>query len=274
MTPEDFGNPSEAELPAPVPEEGSPAPDFQPPFPRPLTASRAFFIFLMYLVAQFAAAIVVMVLVIIAGWKSSEDLNSLISQRATIPAAVAALVLGGVVIFRMTRDSYDENDKAGWLADVGWVGSSRRDLTIGLGLGMAVAFTYLFGVGSLLPPSDSQLPGPLLRAALSSPLARLGWSVLAVFIAPLIEEFLFRGVLFTGFVRSWGMRTSSILTIVIFTLLHLTEVAGYWAGLIGIAMLAVTTTGLRIRTGSFQPSIAAHAGYNLSMVLMLYASPT
>ncbi len=92
------------------------------------------------------------------------------------------------------------------------------------------------------------------------------WATLAVLIAPPIEEFMFRGVLWTGFSRSWGPVVAAIVVTLVFVVIHLTEAAGYPPALLSITAMAAAALAARIVTGSLVPPIFLHAAYNAVIV--------
>jgi membrane protease YdiL (CAAX protease family) len=246
-----------------------------PTFPRPLGARRAIFILAMYLLAQVAA--VLLVVIILEFTKAPGEggrFDTILEGEGIIPGAIAALILGGVVVWQLARRSFPADRGDGWLQAIGWIPSPPRDLAAGAGLGVVVAIIYLFVIGSLIPPPEDLEPGPLVNAAMTSGWARMGWALAALFLAPPVEEFLFRGVLLEGFSRSWGTLVAAVLTITIFTALHYNETSNYLPGLAAIGLLAIVTTFARITTGSLKPAIAIHAGYNLAMVGLLYLAET
>ncbi len=87
-----------------------------------------------------------------------------------------------------------------------------------------------------------------------------------------MEEFLFRGVLFTGFSRSWGVPAASLIVTLMFALVHIPETMHYWPALAAIALTGASALALRLRTGSLGPAVALHAAYNLIIVLGLFVS--
>jgi membrane protease YdiL (CAAX protease family) len=95
---------------------------------------------------------------------------------------------------------------------------------------------------------------------------------LGVLIAPPIEDFLFRGVLYAGFEKTWGRTISVLLVTVTFVLLHLPETRSYWPALVAIAIMALALAAFRIRSGSIGPAIMLHAYYNLGLAMMVFAS--
>ncbi len=86
--------------------------------------------------------------------------------------------------------------------------------------------------------------------------------------APLSEELLFRGFLFSGLAKSrLGLVGTSLLTAVLWTALH----AGYSIfGLIEVLAIGLYFSWLLVRTGSVWVTIICHAVYNTVIGVALY----
>jgi membrane protease YdiL (CAAX protease family) len=88
-------------------------------------------------------------------------------------------------------------------------------------------------------------------------------TLFAVLVTPLVEELLFRGVLYPVAARSFGVASSVAVVSLVFGLAH-TVTYGFDIHLVAQALIAgFYLTWLRARTGSLVPSIAAHATLNL-----------
>ncbi|ACV28048.1 Abortive infection protein [Kangiella koreensis DSM 16069] len=89
-----------------------------------------------------------------------------------------------------------------------------------------------------------------------------------VLLAPIGEEYLFRGVLLSGL--SSRMRTISaiLLSSVVFMAFHLLEYYGYWFALVAIFLLGILLAMLRLRSQSMLVPILCHASYNLIMLTL------
>ena len=87
--------------------------------------------------------------------------------------------------------------------------------------------------------------------------------------APLSEELLFRGFLFSGLAKSrLGLIGTSILTAVLWTALHF----GYSVfGLIEVLAIGLYFSWLLVKTGSLWVTIFCHAVYNTVVGLVLYS---
>jgi membrane protease YdiL (CAAX protease family) len=94
----------------------------------------------------------------------------------------------------------------------------------------------------------------------------------AVIFAPLVEELLFRGVLFRALLRKVDPATAVLLSAVIFALVHYIgdpNTLPFLPALAGLgAVLAVTA----LRTGDLSASIFIHAGFNLTTTVLFLAS--
>ena len=90
----------------------------------------------------------------------------------------------------------------------------------------------------------------------------------------MIEELLFRGVLYGGYRQSLGPRKAAVLVTLIFCLLHVPEVLHLPVAMLGIAGLALTALWMRLRASAIGPAIAVHFSYNgVLAVLQLISSP-
>jgi membrane protease YdiL (CAAX protease family) len=90
---------------------------------------------------------------------------------------------------------------------------------------------------------------------------------LAVLLAPLVEETVFRGYLYPLLARRLGVPLGIVLTGLFFGMLHGVQLGWTW-GLVGLLMLVgIVLTYVRARTGTVVASYFVHLGYN-SMLAM------
>ena len=85
---------------------------------------------------------------------------------------------------------------------------------------------------------------------------------MAVLIAPLVEETLFRGYLYPMFARSFGVWPGIILTGVLFGFMHGAQLGWTWSLVSVLIMVGIIFTFVRARTGSVFASFLMHLGYN------------
>jgi membrane protease YdiL (CAAX protease family) len=89
----------------------------------------------------------------------------------------------------------------------------------------------------------------------------------ALFLAPPLEEMLFRGVMYGGYRQSLGPTRSAWLTTTIFALLHVTEVIHFFPALLAIVGMALLALRMRLRYSAIGPAVAVHFGYNTVIAL-------
>jgi hypothetical protein len=85
---------------------------------------------------------------------------------------------------------------------------------------------------------------------------------MAVFVAPLVEETVFRGYLYPLFAKSFGIVPGILLTGVLFGLMHGSQLGWTW-GIVGLLILVgIIFTFVRAHTGTVLASFLLHLGYN------------
>lgn len=127
-------------------------------------------------------------------------------------------------------------------------------------LGVVVAMIAIEVVlGNLLPESRETDFEKLLK---TSQMVRTVLAALAVISAPLVEEGVYRGVLYSGLRRAAGMWSSVAIVTVLFGLVHFPQYWGSWSGLSSIMILSFTLTVIRATTRSLMPCFVVHTLYN------------
>jgi len=87
-----------------------------------------------------------------------------------------------------------------------------------------------------------------------------------------VEEVVFRGLLFAIFERAMGWRFAVVTTAVLFAGLHAPEYWHAWNHLIMILVVGLVFSLARGATGSLAPSIILHLGYNSLIMTGLFVS--
>jgi membrane protease YdiL (CAAX protease family) len=111
-------------------------------------------------------------------------------------------------------------------------------------------------------------PDLITQLAGSSNSALRAWMISAVLLAPPIEELMFRGVLLGALANTWNIRAAALISGTTFWLMHGPEFV-HWQAAVAIGLLTILATGLRVRSRSLGPSIAAHFGYNLVLATVI-----
>lgn len=85
---------------------------------------------------------------------------------------------------------------------------------------------------------------------------------MAVVVAPVVEETIFRGYLYPLFAKSFGIGPSVVLTGTLFGLMHGTQLGWTWGIVSLLIVVGIIFTFVRARTGTVVASFLLHLGYN------------
>jgi membrane protease YdiL (CAAX protease family) len=85
---------------------------------------------------------------------------------------------------------------------------------------------------------------------------------MAVLIAPLVEETVFRGYLYPLFAKSFGILPAILLTGVLFGLMHGAQLGWTWGIVVLLILVGIVFTMARAYTGTVLASFLLHLGYN------------
>jgi membrane protease YdiL (CAAX protease family) len=85
---------------------------------------------------------------------------------------------------------------------------------------------------------------------------------MAVLVAPLVEETVFRGYLYPLFAKSFGIVPGVLLTGVLFGLMHGSQLGWSWGIVALLILVGVIFTFVRAHTGTVVASFLLHLGYN------------
>ena len=124
-------------------------------------------------------------------------------------------------------------------------------------------------VGSLVPEQENDL----LRILKSSKWALYTIAFLAVFTAPLVEEVVYRGVLYSAFQRSFGKVAAVVLVTFLFALVHVPQYYPSYSTIFLLTLLSLILTLVRLKTGNLLPCIILHTIFNAFQSLLLIAEP-
>jgi len=123
---------------------------------------------------------------------------------------------------------------------------------------------------TLAPPLLPDAEGFPLERLFTSRAASYAIGAFAIAVAPLVEELVFRGLLFAIFERAVGLRFAAGATALLFAGLHVPEYWHAWNHILMILVVGVVFSVARARSGSLAPSVLLHIGYNTSMMAGLF----
>ena len=155
--------------------------------------------------------------------------------------------------------------KASFLSALKWKNLSTHNVVRFLLAGTALSL-----VVTMIPPFLPEKKSFPLEKMFNSPASAYAIAVFAVFIAPFMEELLFRGLLFAFFEKHGGIVFAVVSTALLFAGLHIPEYWGAWDHVIMILIVGLTFSIVRGATGSVTPSYVLHLAYNGTLMLLLF----
>jgi uncharacterized protein len=86
--------------------------------------------------------------------------------------------------------------------------------------------------------------------------------LMAVFVAPVVEETIFRGYIYPVVARSWGTVTGVLATGILFGLLHAPQLWGGWVQIALLVIVGIVFTFVRAVVRTVLASYVLHVSYN------------
>jgi uncharacterized protein len=192
-----------------------------------------------------------------------------ITDKTAIVLQVVSILPSHLLTFGLIWALVTRLGKYPFLKSIGWEwpGPSWRWLSLVLGVllfGAAVAITKLVGADQ---------PTQLEQIVNSSLTARYAIAFLAVFTAPFVEEFIYRGVLFAALQRLAGSVVAGIITLGLFTIIHVPQYRANIGVITAVAFLSVALTVVRAKTGRLLPCVVIHFVFNGIQAFILLIEP-
>jgi len=184
----------------------------------------------------------------------------LILVSGVLPAHLITLLLVWAVATHFGRFSAIET------LGLMWNGRWRLAQSVGL------AF-ILYGAAFLLTLAFGGQGTALDRLVESSRAAALIIAFLAVATAPIVEESIYRGILYPALERTAGSTVAVIMVTLLFAVPHVPQ---YWPNIgviASITLLSVALTVVRARTGRLLPCIVVHFVFNGIQSIIIVADP-
>lgn len=188
------------------------------------------------------------------------DPTSIVLQiAAIIPAHILTLLLAWMIATRMRRHPLRSTvglDKGGF---AWW------HYCIILGGFFAVAAV----VGSYFPEQENDL----IRILRSSRSAVYIVAFVATFTAPIAEEIVYRGILFSAFQRAYGALAAFLLVTFLFAIVHVPQYYPSYSTIFLLTLLSVILTLIRLRSNNLLPCIILHTMFNAFQSVLLIVEP-
>lgn len=172
-----------------------------------------------------------------------------LSLLATLPAHLLTLALVWAVVTGIGKRPF-------WQT-LGWSWSPRFGFwwSVGISLG-------LYAIGLAIFQIFGEQETALVRMLNSSRAARYSIVLMATLTAPLVEEVVYRGVLYPALQRRVGMLWGVVGVMMVFALIHVPQYLPSFGAISTIGILSLSLTLLRAYTGRLLPCVVVHTIFN------------
>ena len=177
----------------------------------------------------------------------------------TILAHLLTIILAWVIVTKFNRYSFREMLGWNWGGFKIWHG-----VVILIGV-----YAVALALSGLLGSSDNEM----LKILRSSPQAVYLVAFLATFTAPIVEEVVYRGVLYSAFQRTFNVAAAVILVTLIFAIVHVPQYYPDFATITSILLLSLILTLIRVKTDNLLPCIIFHTVFNGIQSILLLMRP-
>lgn len=189
-----------------------------------------------------------------------KDTTAIILQIvAIIPAHLITLILAWAIVTRFNRFSFKET--LGWQSG----GMTWRHYAAILVFFFAIAAV----VGYYVPEQENELT----RMLQSSRAAVFLVAFMATFTAPIVEEVIYRGLLYSAFQRAVGTSIAIAAVTFLFALVHVPQYYPSYSTIGLLLLLSLILTLIRARTNNLLPCIILHTIFNAFQSILLILEP-
>lgn len=178
---------------------------------------------------------------------------------SVIPAHILTLILAWLVVTNFRKYSFKQT--LGWRFDKFKIWYIF--VLTGVILAIAAGLTTYFG------ETDNEL----LRILRSSRYVVYLVAFMATFTAPLVEEVVYRGVMYSAFQRTFNPTSAVVLVTALFALVHVPQYYPDFVAISMICLLSLILTLIRAYTNNLLPCIALHFVFNGVQSLVLLLEP-
>jgi hypothetical protein len=196
------------------------------------------------------------------------SLGALESDPTLILFSIAAMVPTHLLTFGMAWAVVTGFGKRPFRTAVGWSWSKRFGFWTCVGLAIGL---WLFGI--MLATMFGGQETDIDRIIASSHAARLSIAFLAVATAPIVEETIYRGVLFAPLQRAAGTKAAIGIVSVMFAAVHLMQYRNNLGVIAAVVVLSFTLTWVRAHTGRLLPCFVIHTAFNGIQAIIIVAQP-
>jgi uncharacterized protein len=188
------------------------------------------------------------------------DVTSIILQMlAILPAHLLTLAIAWAVVTGMNKLSFRE--MLGWRS-----GGMRWWHYVAILLGF---FAVALIVNVYFPEQENEL----IRILRSSRAAVFIVAFMATFTAPIVEEVVYRGLVYSALRRTFGPVLAVVSVTFLFALVHVPQYYPSFSSILLLLLLSLVLTLVRARTGNLLPCIILHTIFNAIQSALLIVEP-
>jgi uncharacterized protein len=230
------------------------------------------------------AAIIVLPLIAVVAWYaiqsargaslpnlgSSKDLIDWLKSPTLLLVQVLSTIVAHAITIALCWAAVTMLGKRQFWSSLGWSWGGHS-LWYWIGFSACVLFALLIVsklLSRVLPESEANAFSELLK---SSQQVRIAVAILATFTAPLVEETVYRGVLFSSLRKHLGAVTTVLVVTLMFVGVHVLQYWGAWVSIAGLTLLSLTLTIVRATSKSILPCVVIHTINNafFSVLILL-----
>ena len=193
-------------------------------------------------------------------FSSTDPTAILLLLISVIPAHLLTIGLVWMVATGIGKRPFWPTLGWGWSENIGFWSSAGLALTLMI-------------VGLILTKLIGGEPTQLDQIVESSTAARYTTVIMATATAPLVEEMIYRGILYSALQRAIGMLWAVVGVMVLFTVVHVPQYWGNVGVISTIGVLSLFLTVVRAWTGRLLPCIIIHTIFNGLSSLLIILEP-
>jgi uncharacterized protein len=191
-------------------------------------------------------------------WLQTPD-TILVMVLSNIVAHIITLAFCWVVVTKMKQQPF--------LESLGWHWGGRPVLYwVGVSLAIVAGLIVVsYGLSKVVPQGET----PFEQLLKTSRQVKIAVAIMATFSAPIVEEVIYRGVLYSGLRKVMSVGPTVGVVTLLFAGVHVLQYQGAWATILTLTLLSFVITLIRAKTRSILPCVAVHFINNGLMSLLI-----
>ncbi len=196
-----------------------------------------------------------------------EIMNMIIGERKAVAIMLGATAIAHILTIVMAWFIVTKYNEYSFAEMVGWKWGGFK-IWHGV-LTIIAVFVVWLTLVNLFGTRENEMT----RILESSQMAAVMVAIIATFSAPIVEEVVYRGVLYSAFQRTFNPAFAVIFVTVIFAGVHVAQYLPDYASIAAVCFLSLVITLIRAKTNNLLPCIAVHLAFNgiQSVLLVLKA---